>query len=106
MMGTPWAIASSYAAAIAAQPASPDAPPCTRGSEAKATAPVPSIRPTPAIAPAPVSGVITFSVPVSNSASSRIIGSRGRAAPASAGRAAWAGPAVTGPARSLSTTVT
>ena len=101
MIGTPRRTASSYAATIAAQPASPEAPPWTRGSEAKATAPVPSIRPTPAIAPVPVSGAISSSVPVSNSASRRITGSRGSVEPASGG--AGAGPAM---ARLLSTTVT
>ena len=101
MIGTPRRTASSYAVTIAAQPASPEAPPWTRGSEAKATAPVPSIRPTPAIAPVPVSGAISSSVPVSNSASRRITGSRGSVEPASGG--AGAGPAM---ARLLSTTVT
>ena len=64
---------------MAAQPASPIAPPWVRGSEANATAPVPWMRPVPAMAPLPSSGVIRSSVPGSNSVSIRTIGSRGRA---------------------------
>jgi hypothetical protein len=62
---------------MAAQAASPIAPPWVRGSEANATAPVPWTRPLAAIAPLPSSGVIRSSVPGSNSASSRTTGSRG-----------------------------
>jgi hypothetical protein len=65
---------------MAAQPASPIAPPWVRGSETNATAPVPWISPVPAMTPLPSSGVIRSSVPGSNSASIRTIGSRGRLA--------------------------
>ena len=109
MIGTPRRTASLYAVTMAAHPSSPEAPPWTRGSEANATAPVPSICPVPAMAPVPVSGAISSRVPSSNRASSRTTGSRDSVEPAAgdagAGPAA-AGAAGGGAARSLSVAVT
>src|SRR5665213_1263914 len=61
---------------MAVHPAMPIAPPWIVGSQAKATAVVPSIRPTPTRTPLSSSGVIVSRVPSSNKAVSRARGER------------------------------
>src|ERR1700690_878809 len=65
---------------MAVHPAMPMAPPWIVGSQAKATAVVPSIRPTPTRTPLSSSGVMVSRVPSSNKAVSRARGERGSSA--------------------------
>ena len=77
--------ARAYAARMTLQPADPMAPPWIDGSEANATARVPSTRPAPASIPLSSSAVMMVNEPGSNRAAIRTLGLRGSTGAASAG---------------------